>query len=607
MFKQILVVIFLLSCGLFTGCQYFSQSQMTVDPYSKVNKHSKQIKESPLELTLKIPFSETKVLSEKKQEKQSHRILSDAPYRLQRAQQILDEALDFCEASQDFWQKGELESALESLDRAYELILSVNEDHPKLIQQREDLRFMISKRILEIYASRNIVVNGSHKAIPITMNKHVKAEIKFLTGVERSFFISAYRRSGKYRPKIVAALKQAGLPTALSWLPLIESGFKVRALSRSRALGLWQFIPSTGYKFGLIRNRFIDERMDPEKSTRAAIAYLQELHNMFGDWTTVLAAYNCGEGRILRTIKKQNINYLDNFWDLYDCLPRETSRYVPRFLATLYIVENMEEFGLDSEKINRPVSYEKVEIAKQLHIRNIATKIGVSEKMLSLLNPELRCKITPPEPYLLKIPIDKQEIVLAAINFIPVSHLAKSSSRSSKSSGSSNKKRYKTSYHTVKQGESLYSIAKHYGVKLKNIIRANHIKNNVIIVGKRLKIPSKNSRKYSRKKLKNTKPIIHIVKKGDSLWNLARRYSTTASKIQKVNYLTENTLYVGQKLKIPGKKRKLHTALSKYKVKNGDSPFQIAQRHNMKISDFLRLNHLSPTSKIFPGQQVFVE
>ena len=137
-------------------------------------------------------------------------------------------------------------------------------------------------------------------------------------------------------------------PKSCRGFPLIESGYKVKALSKARALGLWQFIPSTGYKFGLKRDQYIDERIDPIKSTDAAIAYLKELHNIFGDWATVLAAYNCGENRVLRVIRSQNINYLDNFWDLYERLPRETARYVPRFLATLHIMNDLAQYGLDN-------------------------------------------------------------------------------------------------------------------------------------------------------------------------------------------------------------------------------------------------------------------
>jgi len=249
-------------------------------------------------------------------EPQKHKAGSNVtPLQNKIKQPVIDEALDFCQAAQDFWQKGELENALEALDQAYSLILKIElHDNPKLYQQKEDLRFMISKRILEIYASRNIVVNGNHNAIPMVMNRRIQHEIDlFINNGEKKFFINSYKRSGKYRSEIIAELKSAGLPVELSWLPLIESGFKVKALSRARALGLWQFIPSTGYKFGLKRNKYIDERIDPVKSTKAAISYLKELHRIFGDWTTVLAAYNCGEGQVLRIIRHQNINYLDNF------------------------------------------------------------------------------------------------------------------------------------------------------------------------------------------------------------------------------------------------------------------------------------------------------
>ena len=209
----------------------------------------------------------------------------NSPIPQVKVQPLLDEALDFCSAAQEFWQKGELESAIEALDQAYSLIIDVDDskESPTVIQQKEDIRFMISKRILEIYASRNIIINGNHNEIPLVLNKHVQTEIdRFTKGNEKKFFLNAYIRSGRYRDHIVKELKAAGLPEELSWLPLIESGYKENALSKARALGLWQFIPTTGYKFGLTRNKYIDERLDPEKSTAAAITYLKELHQMFG-------------------------------------------------------------------------------------------------------------------------------------------------------------------------------------------------------------------------------------------------------------------------------------------------------------------------------------
>ena len=515
-----------------------------------------------------------------------------------KTQAILDEALDLCKVSQDFWQNGELENALDALDQAYALIISVDtHDNPKLIQQKEDLRFMISKRILEIYASRNIVVNGNHNAIPVVINRHVQAEIDLFTKRgESKFFINSYRRSGRYRPQITAALQAAGLPVELSWLPLIESGFKVNALSRSRALGLWQFIPSTGYKFGLNRDKFIDERMDPVKATHAAIEYLKQLHGMFGDWSTVLAAYNCGEGRVLKVIRSQNINYLDNFWDLYARLPRETARYVPRFLATLHILNNPEKYGLDLVTPDSPLEYETVTISKQVHLKNVAQAVAVSEKRLKELNPELRYSIIPGDNYPLRVPPGNSDILLAKIDNIPVSHPPQRA----------------FVYHRVRSGESLSVISRKYRASVGSIMRANNLRrSNYIVAGKLLKIPQ---RGYVHKTPKTPKPktdqaAVHIVRKGDSLWIIAKKYGTTVKKIQDLNHLSTTDLKKGQVLTVVAGKSKppVIADLSTYKVRSGDSPFVIARRHNMSLDRLLYINKLYPSSKIYPGQKLYIE
>ena len=524
---------------------------------------------------------------------------SDDPDPGEKIQSVLDEALDFCQTSQVFWQKGELENALEALDNAYALILKTDTTNiPKLIQQKEDLRFLISKRILEIYASRNIVVNGNHNAIPLVMNKHVQLEINNFTKYgEKNFFIEAYKRSGKYRPYIVSELKAAGMPVELSWLPLIESGFKVKALSRARALGPWQFIPSTGYKFGLKRDKYIDERIDPIKSTKAAIEYLKELHQIFGDWSTVLAAYNCGEGRVLRVIRSQNINYLDNFWDLYERLPRETARYVPRFMAALFIINNPEKYGLDAITVDEPLEYENVTVSKQIHLKNVAKEIGVAEKTLRELNPELRYRILPQDEYPLRVPPGKSEVLLANLDNIPVTHPPQPA----------------YVYHRIRPGESLSTIARRYRSSVRKIMRANNLhRSSYIVAGKKLKIPLRGTMPY-RPKINRTKdftlPSIHVVKRGDSLWNIAKRYGITTKKIQSLNDLQTTQLHIGQVLKMPGyKDEKIEVGdLKVYQVKRGDSPFDIAQLHNMPLKRFLRINLLTPNSTIYPGQKLFIE
>ena len=457
----------------------------------------------------------------------------------ERGQNLLDSALDFINASQEYWSEGNLEKAIATLDEAYALVVKVDIDNnPELIQQQEDLRFMISKRILEIYASRYTAVNGNHKEIPLTMNEYVEKEIKRFSGPERTFFIESYRRSGRYISAITKALKEAGLPEELAWLPLIESGFKVKALSRARALGLWQFIPSTGYKFGLKRDTWIDERLDPEKSTAAAITYLKELHQIFGDWTTVLAGYNCGEGTVLKTIRNQRINYLDNFWDLFEQLPFETARYVPRFLATLHIIKNPEKYGFTLDEADVPVQYETVSMEKPVQLKAVADTIGVSLQELAILNPELRRKSTPPTSYNLRIPMGRKDVFYAHLDGIPAWTPPKS----------------EYAYHRVRNGETLSMIALRYHTSVSRIVRANNLRTKHFIrSGQKLKIPLRGSvlgRVIASSDPESLPGGEYRVRKGDSLWLIARKFNTNTKVLQRINNLQTTRLNIGQVLKI---------------------------------------------------------
>jgi membrane-bound lytic murein transglycosylase D len=392
-------------------------------------------------------------------------------------QTLLDNALELTETAQDYWRSGDVDGAIEALDQAYELMLKVS-DSPGLSQQKEDLRFVISKKITEVYASQIITAHGSSSEIPLTMNDHVQREIQSFQGMERDFFIESYRRSGRYRGEMVKSLKEAGLPEELSWLPLIESGFKVRALSRSRALGLWQFIPSTGYKYGLRRNAWIDERLDPRKATGAAIAYFNELHQMFGDWATVLAAYNCGEGNVARAIREQKIDYLDNFWDLYERLPRETARYVPRFIAVVTILKDPAKYGFSFEEPDKPLSFESATIERPVHLKTVAESLACETEDLKALNPELRRDATPNAEYVLNVPPGKKEALLANME-----KMAKWSPP-------------KVEYvvHRVKRGETLSLIASRYRTSVQRIIEANNLRSvRMLRVGQRIKIPARHA------------------------------------------------------------------------------------------------------------------
>nr|NJM01582.1 LysM peptidoglycan-binding domain-containing protein [Desulfobacula sp.] len=520
------------------------------------------------------------------------------------AQQKIDEALELCNAAQEMWEEGKIDDALSNLDTAYSSIMEIDtETYPEFYQQKEDVRFLISKRILEIYASRQTVANGTHNEIPLIMNNFVQDEINSLTGPERGFFIQALERSYRYRPYIISELKKAGLPEEISWLPLIESGFKLRALSSARALGLWQFIPSTGYKFGLNRDHYIDERMDPEKATLAAISYLKELHGLFGDWTTALAAYNCGEGRVLGTIRTQKINYLDNFWDLYQKLPRETARYVPRFLATLHIINNLEKYNISLEQPLSPIAFRSCEITNQVRLSDIAEEIGVDESVLLDLNPELRYAMLPEETYQLRVPEEKADLFLSKADSIKSTYSPPPASS------------YTT--HRVKKQETLFSIAEKYKTTPEAIMAANNLgKAKKLTAGRKLRIPNasddQDTPKTATRPAKPEKakiPQKYTVQRGDNLFAIAEKFNTTTKSIMAANKLTGTALTVGQSLTISSGKQASppKETVTRYKVRNGDSPASIAKKYKIPVDRLLALNHLSKKSKIFPGQDLIVQ
>ena len=507
--------------------------------------------------------------------------------------EYLEEALDDYQDALNAWEKGDMDTALTALDEAYSLIIRLDlpPDSP-LIQEKNDLRLLIAQRIQEIYASRRIAISNNHMTIPLIENQHVLKEIKSFQTGEKKFFEEGYKRSGFYREMILEELKKEGLPEQLSWVPMIESWFKVRAYSRARALGLWQFIASTGYRFGLKRDRWIDERMDPMKSTRAAIKYLSELHSFFGDWTTALASYNCGEFRVQRVIQAQRINYLDNFWDLYIMLPRETARFVPRFIATLLIINDPGKYGFNLSQLDPPLKYETVKINRPVQLSTLSKNLGLKADELELFNPELRYKSTPDIEYDLKVPFGYRERTVSAVSslsrWIPP----------------------EATYviHYVRRGETVSGIAQRYGTSISAISRLNNLRrSNLIRQGQRLKVPSRGAQSSasisSRQLTKEGERLVYVVKRGDSLYLIARAFSTTIQKIKDGNNLKSNLLQVGQKLVIQSGKPE--DAIL-YTVKSGDIPYNIARKHGMSLNLFLSLNGLSTRSKIYPGQKLWI-
>jgi membrane-bound lytic murein transglycosylase D len=453
------------------------------------------------------------------------------------ASALLEDAFGAYEEAQAAIEREDMDGALAKLDEAYGLLLkmSLPSDSP-LLEEKNGLRILIAQRIQKISASRTTLASSVNGSIPLVENQWVMREIKSFQTVERKAFEESYRRSGLYRDMILEELRTEHLPEQLSWIPLIESAFKPRALSRARALGMWQFIRSTGYRYGLKQDKYVDERMDPVKATRAAIKYMIELHDLFGDWTTAIAAYNCGEALVQRVIRAQKVDYFDSFWDLFANLPFETARHVPRFIATLLIVGDPAKYGFDLPTPEPSLQYETVRINAPIRLATLSQNLGIDASSLVNLNAELRHDSTPNYAYDLHVPVGYGEQCLACVaglpQYIPPDVV--------------------TDRHTVRRGDTLGAIALRYRTSVNAIKRLNGLRSNLIRPGQVLRVPSRGGA-ASAAPAPAANPgetITYVVRLGDTLFQIAKTYRTTVDNIKAANSLTSDILAVGQKLVI---------------------------------------------------------
>ncbi len=445
--------------------------------------------------------------------------------------------------------------------------------------------------------------------IPIVMNDRVKSSIIYFQTVARDAFYKYLRRSRKYAPMMQRVLAQYGLPKDLVYLSLVESGYNPHAYSWARAMGLWQFMSSTGRLYGLDRSWWVDERKDPEKSTEAACKFLKDLYNEFGSWELAMAAYNGGPGRVRSTIKKQGT---DDFWKMR--LKRQTMDYVPLIMAATIIAKNPEKYGFYDVDYEDEVAYDTVTIDRCLELSVVADEIGCSVDELKELNPELLRKYTPPNAgkYALHIPKGKKQKFFAAYDDMP------------------SPKETSWVRHTIRRGETVSTIAARYGVSQYAIMEANNLKRNArIIAGKELIVPVPLDHEYGRSPQPpnhdySTHNSIYVVRAGDTMWDIARAFGTSVDALRGMNYIERGSrIYVGQKLKIPGSNRELAEVDSpisnsegssasaqddngKYKVRAGDTLWDIARRFGTTTANIRRLNSLGRSSRIYPGQDLIV-
>lgn len=379
--------------------------------------------------------------------------------------------------------------------------------------------------------------------IPIVINEKVKYFINYFQTTRRDIFTKWLSRSRAYIPVMKKIFKEKGLPEDLVYMALIESGFSPHAYSRARASGPWQFIKSTGRRYGLKVNDWVDERRDPEKSTIAAAEYLDDLYNMFGHWYLAAAAYNAGERKILKAMQRSDN---DDFWKLAETryLKRETKDYVPKMIASALIAKYPESYGFTDVEFLDPVEYVKIPLNAAYDLKVVSRECGIEYQTLRLLNPELRTNFTPPYGvYELKVPLTQYESCSSAIRSIPSSE------------------RYKFSIHTVKRGETLWLIAKKYNSSVNLIKEVNKIGNSKRLkVGMRLIIPEiyrARKRQINDNKLTERESSIvkirYVVKSGDTLYRLARKYDVSVNDIKLWNNLDGAPIKAGDILIIKTK------------------------------------------------------
>jgi membrane-bound lytic murein transglycosylase D len=432
--------------------------------------------------------------------------------------------------------------------------------------------------------------------VDLTYNSIVRRYIEVYTKQKRPNVSVMLGLAQYYFPIFDDIFDYYDIPNEMKYMSIIESALNPRAYSRTRAVGLWQFMFGTGRLYGLTVNSMVDERRDPIKSTYAAARFCKDLYNIYHDWTLVIAAYNCGPGNVNKAIRRSGGK--KNYWDIYYYLPRETRGHVPAFIAATYVMNYYKDHNLYPMPITFPLASDTVMISQNLHLAQVSEVLGVPVELLRDMNPQYRTDIIPVNgghPLALRLPLDQtarfidmQKDIFAykdSVYFDPekviTTPTAVNSSGAEMPSGNYAKLTY-----TVKQGDNLGYISTWYNVRLSDIRYWNNIRHNTIRAGQRLAIyvPKNKVDRYddinslsfrakqarvglavpesaSSSRIDSTATaaasstgaeVTYTVKKGDTIWDIMKMYpGVTESQIKQWNDLSNSAkIQAGQKLKI---------------------------------------------------------
>lgn len=439
--------------------------------------------------------------------------------------------------------------------------------------------------------------------MPMTYNSTTSQFIDFFMRRRPSFTKSMLEKKDFYFPVFEKYLAKYNMPDELKYLAMIESGLNPKAVSRAKAVGLWQFMPVTGREVGLTINDYVDERMHIEKSTDAACRYLRTLYNMFYDWELALAAYNSGPGTVRRALRRSGQT---NYWDIHSFIPSDTRTYVPQWTAIAYMMNYAADHNIFGENMQFPIEKRSINIDGYFDLKRFAELTSTDYNTMQLLNPHIKLDILPlhtrnleinlpthnfyqfesnrtdilaqasARPYvneevqLVQTAITNSELTAsvtynnsqqdARVNVIEDLPVRNTSSKLTPV------ERSITKYHKVRRGENLSMIADKYNVYIADMKRWNGLRSSKILVGQRLKIYVKETQyvnsernavasasSYNKPSKVSSTTKYYTVKSGDTLWSISQRYGgVSINDIKQLNNLRGNTVKVGQRLKISG-------------------------------------------------------
>ena len=437
--------------------------------------------------------------------------------------------------------------------------------------------------------------------IPHEDNARIQTEIRNFTR-HPNYLNRVSKRAAPYLYHIAEEIERRGMPMELALLPVVESAYQPFAYSPSRAAGIWQFIPGTARHYGLTINWWYDGRRDIFAATNAALNYLQNLHDEFDDWPLALAAYNAGEGNVRKAIRRNRAQGKPtDYWSL--SLTRETRQYVPRLLAVADIVARRDHYGIKLTAIPNEPYLVQIDIGSQIDLALVEELTDLPIETIYRLNPGFNQWATDPDgPHKIALPIDKAEQFSLALSQQPAT------------------KRVKWQRHKIRSGETLSHIADQYNTKVAVLQKVNKLRGHNIRADHQLMIPvavksldsyvlSVDQRMARNQHAGSGNKVIYSVRRGDSLWKIARRFNVSISKLTRWNNLTKRAiLKPGRKLAVwpHGEAQTQANAAERYTVRRGDSLHRISRQFKVSISDLVNWNTLDKKKYLKPGQKLKV-